>query len=182
MHEQSQINAMKEDAGMLAILQEMKGDTYARFITEACKRCDKFSLIRTNYTQSYYKRATLASKPIRPYRIKSKAVNSWPDGGPGDDWVRENPDYPYKSIMDVYKVCDETRDFLISKERMYKWCPPDLPEDLSFYRGEDCWFACIAHEEGCAINTNDRCDRLLLMDMGVPFRQTDIFIDYKLKL
>lgn len=167
---------------MLVILPEMKGDVYARFITEACKRCDKFSLIRTNYTQSYYKRATVSSKPIRPYRIKSMEVGSWPSGGPGDDFIKMNPDYPYKSIMDVYRVCDETRDFLISKGGIYKWGVPDLPEDLCFYRGEDCWFACVAHEGDCAINTNDRCDRLLLMDMGLDFIQTDELMDYKLKL
>ena len=182
MHEQSQINAIKEDAGMLSILQDIKGDVYVRLITEACKRCDKFSLIRTNYTQSYYKRATFSSKPIRQYRIKSKAVNSWPNGGPGEEYIKMNPDYPYKSIMDIYRVCDETRDFLISQGDMFNWCPPDLPEDLCFYRGEDCWMFCTAHEEICMINTNDRCDRLLLMDMGLDFIQTDELMDYKLKL
>lgn len=171
---------------MIHIEQKLTGEVYRRFMFEACKRCDKFSLMRSGYqygTRVYWgKAASKALLPIRPFRLRTMEVSEWPGGGAGYDVVLRHSDNPYKYKMDVFRLCDETRDFILSKGDLFTWGYPDMAEDLCMYRGEDCWFLSCTHEQICCINTDDRSDRLLLMELGIAFGYYDNIDTFKLKL
>jgi len=63
-------------------------------------------------------------------------------------------------------------DFLLeSVDRLYKWNPPYLPEDICFWKNGQCHFKSITHEETAYINIKDKKEYEHVTKMGIKLQK-----------
>lgn len=54
------------------------------------------------------------------------------------------PNTTYKIVF--YKTDPEAKEILKQVDRLSAWSRPDYPEDLTFFKGNQCWFYSVGHE------------------------------------
>lgn len=76
--------------------------------------------------------------------------------------------YMYRNKMDIFviELNDNVVKLLKKSTGLYKWCYPDRPNDLCFYKDNKCFLRSVAHEGLCFIYSNDRRLKKKLVNLG----------------
>lgn len=73
-----------------------------------------------------------------------------------------------------YKTSENVKEFLLQQNRLYKFLPPNLPEDICFLKNGKCWLKTIAHEhEGYIFEQNEE-EKEYLKQIGLKFEEYEI--------
>lgn len=79
----------------------------------------------------------------------------------------------YEKEIYLIKFDEETVSIFKTIGGLDKWCHPDLPEDLYFFAGSECYFAMTSHE--CEYEIYDDSDEIadFLSELSVDFDDYD---------
>lgn len=72
-----------------------------------------------------------------------------------------------------YKISDELEKLLIKQRRLYNMLFPDFPEDIRFYKNDNCWIETISHEELGFIKIEDIEVYNYLSDIGLKLEKCE---------
>lgn len=138
---------------------------YHKFISYACSTCDTFSLNddREYFAENMYIKEKRKYKKVlhllRPYQVRYEYMKDGHSECTGtsyrDTYIRH------------YRCCLETEAILQRKESVFDWelCN-NLPEELCFYRGDQCWYYTITHEEMDGFENYTKEDAQALIESG----------------
>lgn len=131
-------------------LQECEGRQYELFLDYALSSTDYFMLVYKNYyNHGFSKPLKEIRSKLAPLKIKRRSNPQWP-GTPGT-YCR---DTAYQVVF--YKNDSCAKDVLLKAEDIFGWRSPLFPEDLAFFRGNECWFYSVAHEKiAMVVEPND---------------------------
>ena len=110
---------------------------------------------------------------LKPYLVKERHNPEW-CGSYSDFNGTKLPKYRDNYIYDIcfYHISKEVEDFLLeSVDRLYKWNPPYLPEDICFWKNGQCHFKSITHEETAYINIKDKKEYEHVTKMGIKLQK-----------
>ena len=108
------------------------GKTYFDFLDYAFKRTDYFMLVYVNYYGKGYSQIKKSyRKALKPFEIKSRTNPSWP-GTLGQIC----PNTTYKIVF--YRNSEKAKGILKNVEGISQWTSPSYPEDLAFFKGNQC--------------------------------------------
>lgn len=126
------------------------GRVYVDLIDYAFEKADFFMLVYVNYYgKGYSKEKKYFRRKLEPYQIKSRTNPSWP--GTPETFC---PNSTYKVIF--YKTNTEAKKVLQEVSCLSDWTSPSLPEDLAFFKGNQCWFYSVGHEKiGAFLHATD---------------------------
>lgn len=106
---------------------------------------------------------------LQPYLIKQRHTpTEWPRTKVGYDDNDINNERERLSI-NLYKVCEEVKNFLYKPNGVFKWRYPHFPEDLSFFKDGYCWFESCAHEKFAFMYLDDLGEVEILKNLGLKF-------------
>jgi len=127
------------------------GKVYYDFIDYAFSVSDYFMLVYVNYYRKGYSKIMREFKELlQPFKVKSRTNPSWP-GNLG----AYCPNTTYKIVF--YRNDAKAKEILKRVERMSQWTRPSHPQDLAFFKGNECWFYSVGHEKmACIINPTDK--------------------------
>jgi len=147
------------------------GHVYYAFLDYAFNQSNYFMLVFNNYYGKGLSKKTKEFKQkLNPYRIKSRSNPSWPG-----NLVSFSPNTTYKIIF--YKNCEEAKNILKQVSKLSDWSCPLYPEDLAFFKGNQCWFYSVGHEKiGAFINATKE-DILFAEIMGLSTKNDVLTID-----
>lgn len=129
---------------MIDIKSEPSGAGYLGLLQLASKYCDKFSLILKRPKVGRSARAKRMESRLARFSITEERAVSWPGTG--------RPKGSAPARMGFYQLGDASKAVLEEIDRLYAWCLPTLPEDLTFYRRDGALFlVSIAHEKEAVI-------------------------------
>lgn len=157
------------------------GNAYTLFLEYAFSKTDFFMLVYVNYyNKGYTKKAKAIMKELEPFKIKSRANPSWP-GTPGTIC----PNTTYKVVF--YKNNPLAKSVLSRAYCLSDWTAPQNPQDLAFFKGNQCWFYSVGHEKIAAIIRADEEDLCFVEANGLAKKSsaqkfTDYFLCYDEKL
>lgn len=146
------------------------GEVYRKFIDYASRECDFFMLVYVNYYgDGYTKIMKEYREALQPLQVKSRSNPFWP-GTLGTYCLNTT----YKVIF--YRKEEKAKEILKSVDRLSAWSRPLYPQDLAFFKKNDCWSYSIGHEVmGGLIDPTEK-DILFLEENGLASR-SDIEID-----
>lgn len=122
-----------------------RDQVYFEFLDYAFSKTDYFMLVYVNYYGKGYKKNQKEIKnKLEPYRVKTRTNPSWP-GTPETYSLNTT----YKVIF--YKNHPDALEILKSVSCIDAWSRPSNPEDLAFFKGNQCWFYSVGHEALAAI-------------------------------
>lgn len=127
------------------------GQTYFDFLDYAFEESDYFMLVYVNYYgKGYSKKMNYFKKALKPYQIKARTNPCWP-GVLGTDCDQTT----YKIIF--YSNKPEAKNILKQVAKLSDWSSPSYPQDLAFFKGNQCWFYSVGHEKiGAIIHATDK--------------------------
>lgn len=118
---------------------------YFDFIDYAFSQTDYFMLVYVNYYgKGYSPKMKYYKKILQPYQIKTRTNPSWP--GVLNTCCANTT---YKVIF--YKNNEKAKEILKTVSNISDWSRPHYPEDLAFFKGNQCWFYSVGHEKIAAI-------------------------------
>lgn len=118
---------------------------YQEFLDYAFDETDFFMLVFVNYNGKGYTKAMKEfKKALQQYQVKSRNNPKWPG-----TLITFSNNTTYKIIF--YKNCEETKHILSRMKKLSDWTRPSNPQDLAFFRGNQCWFYSVGHEKIGAI-------------------------------
>ena len=121
-----------------------RGEIYYDFLEYAFSKADYFMLVYVNYFgKGYTAKQKYFKKALEKFKVKSRSNPSWP--GTLKTFAR---DTTYKIVF--YKTCEEAKKVLREVDGLSDWSGPN-PEDLAFFKGNQCWFYSVGHERIAAI-------------------------------
>lgn len=116
------------------------GAVYRRFLDYAFSRTDFFMLVYANYDgKGYTKIMKSFLQELKPFQVKRRCDPSWP-GTPATDCSNTT----YKIVF--YKNCAQAKEILGKVDCLSAWTRPFYPQDLAFFKGNQCWFYSVGHE------------------------------------
>ncbi len=140
------------------------GQVYYDFLDYAFKKTDYFMLVYINYySEGYTKRQKYIKNALKKFKVKSRTNPSWP----GTLKV-VCPNTTYKIVF--YKNCEEAKSILKEVDCLSAWSGGN-PEDLAFFKGNQCWFYSVGHEKIAAIIHADENDLVFLEEKGLAKRE-----------
>ena len=146
-----------------------EGEKYHALLDYAFSKTDYFMLVYVNYFGNGYKaKQKYFKNALKKFQIKTRSNPSWP----GTlhtytlDPVRKTT---YKVIF--YRNTEEAKEILKEASSLDTWSCPEHPEDLAFFRGNQCWFYSVGHEGIAAIIHADEEDLAFLEKIGVASRE-----------
>ena len=71
--------------------------------------------------------------------------------------------------INVYKVCDEVKQYLMEPQGLFNWKYPNYPDDLCFFKDGYCWFNIVAHENVAFIHLKSEDEIKEIKRMGFKF-------------
>ena len=146
------------------------GSAYYNFLDYAFEETDFFMLVYVNYYgKGYSKIMREFKKALKPYKIKSRTNPSWPGTLATYCW-----NTTYKIIF--YKNDVKARDILKKVDRLSAWSCPSYPQDLAFFKGNQCWSFSVGHEKIAGIIDPTDKDLDFLEENGLALR-TDVEIE-----
>ena len=120
--------------------EKCKDDTYQRFVDYAFENCDFFMLVYVNYYgKGYSKELKQFEKMLKPFQYKRRTDPCWP-GTPGTYCKNTT----YKVVF--YPTTEETKRIVKSVNALEEWGGKTLPQDIAFFKGNNCWFYSVIHE------------------------------------
>ena len=121
------------------------GDVYFDFLDYAFKCADYFMLVYVNYYGKGYS-AIMKNfkKDLESFRVKTRTNASWP-GTPATFC----PNTTYKIVF--YRTVPEAKAILKRVKTLRGWSSPSYPQDLAFFKKNQCWFYSVGHENIAAI-------------------------------
>lgn len=129
--------------------------------------------IRT--TKNYYiqkERITQLKDKLKEYKLKERHNPQWMGSEVFvSDEIKKN-EYKYNNeyIFDIciYRKCDEIRKFLLeSVDALYKFDPPNFPEDITFLKDGYAILHTITHEDQAEIYIKNKEEYDILTKMGI---------------
>lgn len=121
------------------------GQTYFDFLDYAFSRTDYFMLVYVNYYGKGYTQTMKAFRTaLKPFEVKSRTNPSWP--GTLDTVC---PHTTYKIIF--YRNTADAKKILKQVNCLSDWSRPKYPQDLAFFKGNQCWFYSVGHEKIAAM-------------------------------
>lgn len=137
-----------------------EGQVYRDFIDYAAKKTDYFMLVYKNlFGKGFTKRHDYFRKKLNRFKVKSRSNPSWP-GTLG----QVAPDTTYRVVF--YKNTPEAIEVLKEVQGMGDWDLPN-PEDLAFFKGNQCWFYSVGHEMIQGIIHADKEDLKFVEEKGL---------------
>lgn len=137
------------------------GETYYDFLDYAFDNSDYFMLVYTNYYgKGYSKNQKYFKSALKPFIKKSRSNPSWP--GTLKTFC---PHTTYKIVF--YKTAIEAKEILKKTYCLSDWSRPENPEDLAFFKGNQCWFYSVGHEKIAAIIHANENDVNFLINKGL---------------
>ena len=139
------------------LADDLSGNNYKLFLKVAFNYSDYFSIStfkhirKKDLSESYYK----FLQEVQPYEIDS---------------------YSFKQLAEHYERGQNIHTYILNNNTkkiikdsiangIYDWLLPNLPEDLSFYKGNKIWYNSISHAKiSCVMN----CENELLEELK-PF-------------
>lgn len=142
------------------------GQTYSDFLDYAFSETDFFMLVYVNYYGKGYTRVMKDfKKKLDPFKVKSRTNPSWP--GTSSTFCLNTE---YKIIF--YRNCEEAKRILKSVTKLSEWSSPSYPQDLAFFKGNQCWFYSVGHEKiGAIIHATDK-DIDFVVTKGISSRES----------
>ena len=137
---------------------------YYDFLDYAFSRSDYFMLVYINYySEGYTKRQKYIKNALEKHKVKSRSNPSWPG-----TLQTECPNTTYKIVF--YKNSEEAKAILKEVDCLSDWSG-GYPEDLAFFKGNQCWFYSVGHEKIAAIIHADENDIVFLESRGLAKRE-----------
>lgn len=140
------------------------GQLYYDFLDYAFSQADYFMLVYVNYygkgytnEQKYFKNA------LKKFQIKSRSNPSWPGTL---KTICSNT--TYKIIF--YKTTNDAKEILKKVDALNDWSR-GKPEDLAFFKGNQCWFYSVGHEKIAAIIRANATDIEFLNSKGLASKK-----------
>ena len=130
------------------------GTIYFDFLDYAFAHTDYFMLVYVNYYgKGYSPTMKDYSKKLEKFKIKTRTNPCWP--GTLGTYSRNTT---YKVVF--YRTAFEAKTILKTVSALNTWSSPSYPQDLAFFKGNQCWFYSVGHENIAAIirATNDDLD------------------------
>ena len=126
--------------------------------------------------EDFYLMSDCTDEDINSYRkmidheinICAKKGIGWP-GNIGQTDQRYDI-YLFKSDVKVLPI-------LLKSEKLADWKAPQFPEDLCFFRNNECWLFTVSHEEILSFTLKSYDEYDLLKSIGVKF--SSVWSDYK---
>ncbi|WP_294360138.1 hypothetical protein [uncultured Clostridium sp.] len=102
-------------------------------------------------------------KKTERYLLKSRNNPIWPSNEPkyGSNVKEIN--------INVYKVCDEVKQYLMDPQGLFNWKYPNYPDDLCFFKDGYCWFNIVAHENIAFMHLKNKNEIEEIKKMGFKF-------------
>lgn len=117
---------------------------YYDFIDYAFSKTDYFMLVYINYYgKGYTSKQKFFRMSLEKFKVKSRSNPSWPG-----TLHCIAPNTTYKVVF--YKTDQEAKKFLKMVDRISEWSG-GMPEDLAFFKRNQCWFYSVGHEKIAAI-------------------------------
>ena len=140
------------------------GEIYYNFLDYAFEKTDFFMLVYVNYYgKGYTKTMKSFRDELKPYKVKSRTNPSWP----GTLWTI-CPNTTYKVVF--YRNCAEAKEILKRVNCLSAWSCPSYPQDLAFFKGNQCWAYSVGHETMGAIIHADEEDLDFVERLGLAKR------------
>ena len=142
------------------------GEKYEAFLDYAFERTDYFMLVYVNDSGRGYTQIMKQFRDeLRPFKVKSRTNASWP----GTRWTY-TPFSPKPSSCKVVFYRNDPAAKLILKKvhKMSDWTRPSYPQDLAFFKGNQCWFTSTGHETIAGILHATKEDIAELDRIGIP--------------
>ena len=137
------------------------GKMYNDFIDYAFENTDYFMLVYVNYyAKGYSKKQKYFIDALKKYKVKSRTNPSWPG-----TLKTLRPNTTYKIVF--YKTEPEAKKILNEVNALSDWSRPSMPEDLAFFKGNQCWFYSVGHEKISAIIHANESDINFLESKGL---------------
>ena len=116
---------------------DVKGEQYEALIKYCCATCDYFMLVyRVKRTKALRGLQKDFLNRLRKYSVKSRMDWGWA-GTPCEFDER----FDYRVCF--YKIALGAEELLLEAEHLYGFDGEDFPQDLAFFRGDQCWFASV---------------------------------------
>ena len=146
------------------------GQVYYDFLDYAFEKTDYFMLVYINYYgKGYTKQQKYIKNALNKYKVKSRSNPSWPG-----TLQMECPNTTYKIVF--YKNQEEAKAILKEVNCLSDWSGR-YPEDLAFFKGNQCWFYSVGHEMIAAIIHADKNDIDFLEANGLAKRKNAFIPD-----
>lgn len=126
-------------------------------------------------TKNYYiqkERITQLKNKLKEYKLKERHNPQWmgTEVFVSDEIKKNEYKYDNEYIFDIciYRKCDEIRKFLLeSVDALYKFDPPNFPEDITFLKDGYAILHTITHEDDAEIYIKDKEEYDILTKIGI---------------
>ena len=123
----------------LVTITRFADDKYEGFIDYCIGTSDYFMLVFVKYQmQPFTAIMEEIYRELLPYRVKTRTNPCWP----GTEQYSKNTAYD----VSFYRCDPRIRATLMKVKNLFSWSRPNLPQDLSFFRGNVCWQYTVGHE------------------------------------
>ena len=167
--------------------QVINDDKYNKLLEFLLRKCDKVALAIPNYgtTFSFDKRDTIFEEY---HKLKTHLIRNQPEHRNYILKVNKMFDKidfafqkKYTNITyfdNVYNYEVETRIYTYNEEvfkvfkevgGLYKWCYPNFPEDLFFFKNDKIFLESISHESDCWIYDDDKETIDFIDELGLDY-------------
>ena len=147
------------------------GQVYAEFLEYAFTETDYFMLVYANYYgKGYTKIMKSFLKELRPFQVKRRTNPSWP-GTLGTIC----PNTTYKVVF--YRTAPEAKETLKKVNQLSQWSSPSYPQDLAFFKGNQCWLYSVGHEKIAALLHASEKDIDFVAKTGLARREDAYALD-----
>ena len=112
-------------------------------------------------------------KLLKPYLLKERHNPEWCGTYSEFDGIKL-PKYRDDYIYDIcfYRISKEVEEFLLETvDSLYKWDPPYLPQDISFFKNVYCNFKSITHEDIAYIKLKNNKEYKYLENIGLKLQK-----------
>ena len=144
------------------------GQLYYDFLDYAFSRADYFMLVYVNYYgKGYTKKQKYFKNALEKFKVRSRSNPSWP--GTLKTFAH---DTTYKVVF--YRTEEAAKIILKEVAGLNEWTR-GMPEDLAFFKGNQCWFYSVGHENIAAIIHANTDDIDFLVSIGLA-KKENVFV------
>jgi len=125
---------------MYYIGENIEKENYKEFINYALDNSDFFLLVFSKKKNEGFKyKMKEIKKELIKLKVKSKFTYTW-----AGNIMSPNNKWEYQACY--YNAESNALSSLLSVKSLFEWDWPLLPQDLCFYRKNQCWFKSVSHE------------------------------------